>query len=527
MNTSGEDLPAQPEGDAPLTIGGWTVLPLADRIERGGVSHKLEPRAMRLLLALAAARGATVPAHALLATVWAGVIVTPSSLYESVSRLRKLLGKDAGGNAAITSVPRKGYRLRWPLQPAVPAALGAHSVAVLPFEAIGLDPGFDFVPHALTDRLIGELSRHPDLAVVARGTMLRCADRSQPPAALARALGVRTVVDGRVRQVGADRLWIEVALVDGPSQCQTWDETIELACGQWAQGAEIVVGRLARALTFGLHARLPDNPPADPAGPVQLAPARDLAARAWVELFAKPEAPQTNARARDWARQAAERDPQCGLAQICLATCAWRGAQFGWDAAPPGADLAHAERALALAPGEPDAHYVLALAAYSRGETVRAEEALRQCLRLSASFAPAFGLLALVRTRLGHPHEAPALCDRALALSPREPLRAVWYLALAWSALARRDHAAALDAAQRGMAINPGLPTNFAAGACAAQALGRTGLARAWVEVLRTRSHFRTVRDFLQRMPVATVPAHQRQMRDAARWLAKAGLPPG
>lgn len=76
---------------------------------------------------------------------------------------------------------------------------------------------------------------------------------------------------------------------------------------------------------------------------------------------------------------------------------------------------------------------------------------------------------ALVRTRLGHPEETPALWDRALVLSPREPLRAVWYLALAWSALARRDYSAALNAAQRGRAANPTLPT---APACPGWAAG-------------------------------------------------------
>ena len=136
-----------------------------------------------------------------------------------------------------------------------------------------------------------------------------------------------------------------------------------------------------------------------------------------------------------------------------------------------------------------------------------------------------YGLLALVRTRRGLPEEAPALCDRALALSPREPLRAVWYLALAWSALARKDYAAGLDAAQRGMAANPGLPTNYAAGAAAAQALGEKDLAARWVQRLREHSVFRSVPAFHRRMPVATSPAHRRQMQEAAHLLAQAGLP--
>jgi DNA-binding winged helix-turn-helix (wHTH) protein/tetratricopeptide (TPR) repeat protein len=520
---SNEPIDASP---APFTIGPWTVHAMHDRIERDGESHKLEPRLMRLLLTLARAEGAVVPAASLLATVWAGVVVTPSSLYESISRLRKLMGHDEHGHDALESVPRKGYRLRWPVTASAPAGLGEQSIAVLPFEASGLGEGLQFIPQSLVDGLIGELSRQPELAVVARGTMIEYARRRESPVVLGRHLGVRSVVDGRIRRHGAQMLSIEAELIDVPSGRQTWTETIELPASQWPQSAAWVVGRLARALTFesqsGVLSSGADIPP-------EALPARSLATQAWVELFARPETAETNRRARDWATEAVQRDPQCGLAEICLATCCWRAGQFGWDGLSEeearGRAHDHAERAVVLAPNEPDAHYVLALIAYGRGETVRAEEALRQCLRLSASFAPAYGLLALVRTRLGHPEEAPALCDRALALSPREPLRAVWYLALAWSALARRDPAAALDAAQRGMAANPALPTNYAVGAAAAQALGEKDLATRWVELLRQRTVFRSVPAFLRRMPVATSPAHRRQMQEAARWLAQAGLP--
>lgn len=521
MSTEPADL-----SPAPFTIGPWTVHAMHDRVERDGESHKLEPRMMRLLLALARASGNVVPAASLLATVWAGVVVTPSSLYESISRLRRLLGRDELGRHALESVPRKGYRLRWPVTIGTSPGLGAQSIAVLPFDAVDLDETLQFIPQSLVGGLIGELSRQPELAVVARGTMIEFARRRESPVDLGRQLGVRAVVDGRIRRRGPDLLAIEAELIDVPSGLQTWAETIELPASHWSQSAAIVIGRLARALTFESQTGTLTYGSEVPA---EALPARSLATQAWVELFARPETAETNRRARDWATEALKRDPRCGLAEICLATCCWRAGQFGWDGVSEeearGRAHDHAERAITLAPNEPDAHYVLALIAYGRGETVRAEEALRQCLRLSASFAPAYGLLALVRTRLGHPEEAPAMCDRALALSPREPLRAVWYLALAWSALAQRDYAGALEAAQRGMAANPALPTNYAAGAAAAQALGEKDLAARWIALLRERSVFRSVPAFLRRMPVATSKAHRRQMLDAAGWLARAGLP--
>ena len=180
---------------------------------------------------------------------------------------------------------------------------------------------------------------------------------------------------------------------------------------------------------------------------------------------------------------------------------------------------------MALDPREPDAHYVLGLVAYSLGQTARAEEALRHCLRLSGSHAPAHGLLALVRTRRGHPQEAAALCARAFALSPREPLRVVWHLAQAWAGLALHDYRAALEASQQAMAVNPDFGTAYLTGVAAAQQLGATDEARTWVGFLRERTVFNSRQAVRERLPAAREAAHREQMHQLLELLAAAGLP--
>ena len=86
-----------------FTLGPWQVNLSLDEVESEGQLHKLEPRAMRLLAALAKARGEVVLADKLLNTVWPGLIVTPSSLYDAVAQLRKGLGPQH-----IATVARKG-----------------------------------------------------------------------------------------------------------------------------------------------------------------------------------------------------------------------------------------------------------------------------------------------------------------------------------------------------------------------------------------------------------------------------------
>jgi transcriptional activator of cad operon len=66
---------------------------------------------MRLLLCLADHPGEIVSIDDLLNQVWADVIVTPDSVYQAVTSLRRLLGDDPKQPTYIATVPRLGYRM--------------------------------------------------------------------------------------------------------------------------------------------------------------------------------------------------------------------------------------------------------------------------------------------------------------------------------------------------------------------------------------------------------------------------------
>jgi TolB-like protein/Flp pilus assembly protein TadD len=53
--------------------------------------------------------------------VWAGVVVTPDSVYHAVAALRRMLGDDTREPTYIANVPRRGYRLLAPVAPWVEA----------------------------------------------------------------------------------------------------------------------------------------------------------------------------------------------------------------------------------------------------------------------------------------------------------------------------------------------------------------------------------------------------------------------
>ena len=95
----------------PLRIGAWCVNPTTSQISRQGEIVRVEERTMRLLLCLAEHAGEIVSVDDLLNQVWAGVIVTPDSVYQAVASLRRLLGDDAKQPNYIATVPRLGYRM--------------------------------------------------------------------------------------------------------------------------------------------------------------------------------------------------------------------------------------------------------------------------------------------------------------------------------------------------------------------------------------------------------------------------------
>ncbi len=501
---------------------------------------------MRLLVVLVQAAGEVVLTDDLLSAVWPGLIVTPSSLYDAIAQLRKVLGPEH-----IATVARKGYRLvtavtyqTTPTQIAPESAsparairlsasdtaeprLGPRSVAVLPFVARGLPESLSFLSESLAGALIAEISRQPGVAVVALGTMLTFGQRHPPPGQLAEDLGVRYVVGGELALRG-DMLHVSVQVADGQRGTQTWADELALPASAWHATATVVVGRLARALRFELN-DLASRETHAPASDAEVQ-ARALTAQAWVQLYARAQTPDTNQRATRLARSAVAMAPELSQAWMCLAYADWRAGHYRWSDEARDEQLARAlaeaERAVALDPRDPDAHYVLSLAArHYRGQRLRSDEALRHCLRLSSSYAPAYGLLALSLERQGRHDEARAYCDKAFELSPLEPLRVIWHFVRAEASLATGDPQSALEEAQRGVAVNPTYAQSYVAGTVAAWRLGAREQANEWLATLRQHPAFCSLYAIRVTLWNTYDPAALSQLERLLETLREAGLP--
>jgi transcriptional activator of cad operon len=226
----------------PLQIGAWRVDPNSGQMSSDEDVVRLEARTVRLLVYLAERAGTVVSIDELLDRVWSGVIVTPDSVYQAITSLRRQLGDDPKQPTYIATVPRLGYRMiakvtpctRAPMPVTSPMArakklwlgvgiaaalcIGAaviyvaaivhssqfqRSVAVLPFvDLTTQEMNEEFFADGLTEELIGDLGKVPDLRVPAPTASFYFKNKNRSVAEMARALRVNFVVDGSVRKAG-------------------------------------------------------------------------------------------------------------------------------------------------------------------------------------------------------------------------------------------------------------------------------------------------------------------------------------
>jgi TolB-like protein/DNA-binding winged helix-turn-helix (wHTH) protein len=256
----------------------------AFRLTADGVPVSLEPKALRLLLYLIENRGRLVRKQELLDAVWADAAVTENALTRSVGLLRKTLDDDSREPRFIETVPTAGYRFIAQVEtsttpdPATAVAADApppdtpessqptphaaprrahllriatilaaclilltitgwllatrlhpapiRSLAVLPLNNLSGDPSQEYFADGMTDELITELARIPDLRVVSRTSVMADKDTRRPLPELARELDVDAIVEGSIVRSG-DRIRITAQLIDARTDRHLWAQSFE------------------------------------------------------------------------------------------------------------------------------------------------------------------------------------------------------------------------------------------------------------------------------------------------------------
>ena len=100
------------------------------------------------------------------------------------------------------------------------------SIAVLALNDLSTGDDKDYLSDALSEGIITELSRFPELFVIARNSSFHYRDNAVDIREIAQELGVRYILEGSQQKAG-DRLRVTVQLIDAVAGNHVWAETYD------------------------------------------------------------------------------------------------------------------------------------------------------------------------------------------------------------------------------------------------------------------------------------------------------------
>jgi TolB-like protein/Tfp pilus assembly protein PilF len=411
-------------------------------LRRGAEAVAVEPQVFDLLVYLVQNRDRVVSKDDLIDSVWGGRIVSESTLTSRIHATRIALGDTGKDQKLIRTVARKGLRfvgqvreqpgggeavsaaadeIRLPLPSALPL-LDRPAIAVLPFSNMSGDPEQEYFSDGISEDIITALSKLRWFLVIARNSSFVYKGKAVHMKQIADELGVCYVVEGSVRKSG-EKVRITAQLNDVTTGSHLWAEHYDRNLTDVFAVQDDITESIVAAVEPQLYAA--ENFRARRKTPENM-DAWDLVMRALSYYWRVTR--QDNVVAQALLEKAIAIDPNYGQALGLLATSQTFSAHMGWAEVAIGLPIAErAALSAILADGEdPWAHLALALVyLFNR----RFDDSLTEfelALQLNPSFSLAQGYYGLALSYCGHWEEGDLAAQRALRLSPRDPLAAIY-----------------------------------------------------------------------------------------------------
>jgi TolB-like protein len=429
------------------------------RLLREGEPVRLGNRALDILCALALAKGEVVTKDTLMAEVWPGQIVEDNAIQVQISALRKALDQERSGYDYILTVPGKGYRLvgsRGDVAVAGQAEaqpiglLDSRSIAVLPFQNMSEDSAQEYFVDGMVDDIITGLARVTWLSVISRNSSFVYKNQAVDIRQVGRDLGVRYLLQGSARKTH-ETIRVTVQLVEAESGVNLWVERYDRELGDiFALQDEIamsVIGTIEPNLRKAELDRIKRKRP-------ESLDAYDLVLQAMPLAFS--HMPDKALEAIPLLEKALELEPGYAAAHAPLALCYHaRYGRAGLHEEDRAAAVKHARAA--IVDGGDDA-IVLGIAGFVTAlddkDQATALELFDRALKLSNSNALSFSCSALALSWMGKTDIAIERAQRALSLSPFDPLNYLAYNALSISYFHLKQYELSRDAARASIKSN-------------------------------------------------------------------------
>jgi TolB-like protein/DNA-binding winged helix-turn-helix (wHTH) protein/Tfp pilus assembly protein PilF len=459
----------------------------ADRtldVERRELRHgaepvPVEPQVFDLLVYLIQNRDRVVSKDDLIAAIWAGRLVSDSTLTSRINAVRRAVGDTGGEQRVIRTAARKGFRfvadVRASGAPAAAASPGdvpdpgparppaaeegqegdrpvrrRASVAVMPFaDESPVAAGHGGVADALAHDVITRLAKLRSLFVIAQGTVFALHERRIGPERVGQLLNVDYVASGAVRRWG-QRLRVTVELMETATARIVWTDSMERSLDDALlmldEIGDSIVSAIASEIETVERNRAILKPP-------DSLDAWEAHHRGLWHMYRFNEA--DNRQARHFFETAIRLDPTFSRAYAGLSFTHWQSAFQGWAERKTEVERAYATAGQSLMADDrdPAASWAMGRALWLRGLQEQSLAHLNQAVDLSPNFAQAHYALAFVHSITGDPVLASSAADQSRRLSPFDPMlfAVLAVRAMALARLGRFEEAAdwAVNAAAR------------------------------------------------------------------------------
>ncbi|OKO89155.1 adenylate cyclase [Bradyrhizobium sp. NAS80.1] len=350
------------------------------------------------------------------------------------------------------------------------------SIAVLPFENMSGDPEQEYFADGMVEEIITALSRFKWLFMIARNSSFTFKGKAVDVKEVGRRLGVRYVLEGSVRKASG-KVRITGQLIDAVTGAHIWADRFERDLTDvFALQDEVTVAvvsaiqpKLLQTEIAMAARRRPEN-----------LTAYDFFLRAMPQFYLTTR--EGVAEAIRLARRALELDPGFGLVAALAGASHMRNVVWGY-AVDPQFERNEAVRllrwALSVDDGDPDTLAVAAvISAFMVGDRESEIEMADRAVALNPNSYIAWHGRGWVYEVAGLPEEAIRSFERALRMSPVDPMlhQTLSGMGYAFIELGRFDEA--IIAGKRALRQNPSLGVAYRCLASAFALLGRDAEAR-------------------------------------------------
>jgi adenylate cyclase len=350
------------------------------------------------------------------------------------------------------------------------------SIAVLPFQNMSDDPEQEYFADGMVEEITTALSRFKSLFVIARNSSFIFKGRPIDIKEVGRRLGVRYILEGSVRKASG-KVRIAGQLIDAVTGAHIWADRFERDLTDvFALQDEVTVAvvsaiqpKLLQTEIAMATRRRPEN-----------LSAYDFYLRAMQQFYLTTR--EGLAETIRLAHRALELDPRFGLVAALAGMCHTRNVIWGY-ANDPQFDRTESVRLLRLAlsvdDSDPDTLAMAALiSAFMVGDCESEIEMADRAVALNPNSFNAWNYRGWVYQIAGLPEEGVRSFERAIRMSPVDPLLHLSFLGMGVAFIELRRFDEAIVAGKKALRQNPSFAQTYRCLASAFAHLGRDAEAR-------------------------------------------------